>query len=106
LVLYGAFVFIQTVRHREYFLAADSSREDAHAPPPTLSVTWTSAALLLVSLVAVVGLAKALSPAIESTLANWGAPESVVGIIIALLVLLPEGLDAAPGAPRMPTSCR
>jgi Ca2+:H+ antiporter len=98
LVLYGAFVFIQTVRHRDYFLPANSSRDDAHAPPPSLSVTWTSAALLLVSLVAVVGLAKALSPSIESTVAKWGAPESVVGIIIALLVLLPEGLAAARAA--------
>jgi len=98
LVLYGAFVFIQTVRHRDYFLPEVPSGEDGHAAPPSLAVTWISAILLFVSLVAVVGLAKALSPAIESTLADWGAPESVVGIVIALLVLLPEGLAATRAA--------
>jgi Ca2+:H+ antiporter len=98
LVLYGAFVFIQTVRHRDYFLPAVPAGEDEHAAPPSLAVMWKSAILLFVSLVAVVGLAKALSPAIESTLAGWGAPESFVGIIIALLVLLPEGLAAARAA--------
>jgi Ca2+:H+ antiporter len=98
LVLYGAFVFIQTVRHRDYFLAVGTSGDDAHAPPPTAGQTWTSVVFLLVSLVAVVGLAKALSPAIEATLLDWGAPETVVGIVIAALVLLPEGLAAARAA--------
>ena len=60
LVLYGAFVFIQTVRHRDYFLAPVAAGEDGHAAPPSLSVTWKSAVLLLVSLVAVVGLATVL----------------------------------------------
>ena len=98
LVLYGAFVFIQTVRHRDYFLAASTGGDDAHAPPPTTGQTWTSVIFLLVSLVAVVGLAKSLSPAIEATLLEWGAPETVVGIVIAALVLLPEGLAAARAA--------
>ena len=98
LVLYGAFVFIQTIRHRNYFLAVDDGGDDAHAPPLSVAQTWTSAALLLVCLVAVVGLAKSLSPAIEAALLDWGAPETVVGIIIAALVLLPEGLAAARAA--------
>ena len=98
LVLYGAFVFIQTIRHRDYFLAAEGASPDAHAAPPSLPVTWRSAGLLVVSLVAVVGLAKALSPTIESAVAASGAPESVVGVVIALLVLLPEGLAAARAA--------
>jgi Ca2+:H+ antiporter len=33
LVLYGSFVFIQTVRHRDYFLRVGS--EETHAPPPS-----------------------------------------------------------------------
>src|SRR5262245_26809046 len=61
LVLYGSFVFIQTVRHRDYFLA-DEPGEDAHAPPPSRSTALVSAGLLLAALVAIVGLAKSLTP--------------------------------------------
>jgi Ca2+:H+ antiporter len=98
LVLYGSFVFIQTVRHRDYFLAAGSG-EEVHAPPPSNRAAVVSAILLLISLVAVVGLAKSLTPTIETAVARLDVPKAVVGIIIAALVLLPEGL-AALGAAR------
>lgn len=106
LVLYCSFVFVQTVRHRDYFLAENSHDENAHAEPPTLRVTLTSAAFLLICLVAVVLLAKLLSPVIESAVVSAGAPATVVGIIIAVLVLLPEGLAAirAARADRVQTS--
>lgn len=94
LVLYGVFVFIQTVRHRDYFLIAGVSDEGVHAEPPPTRMALLSLALLLVCLVAVVLLAKLLSPAIEAAVARAGAPAAVVGIIIAALVLLPEGLAA------------
>jgi Ca2+:H+ antiporter len=93
LVLYGAFVFVQTVRHRDYFLSTegpDAAEHDA----PTTRTTVISAALLLASLVAVVGLAKVLSPTLEAGVAAAGLPESVVGIAIAALVLAPEALAA------------
>jgi Ca2+:H+ antiporter len=99
LVLYGSFVFIQTVRHRDYFLAAESDDIEAHAAPPSNRAAIVSAILLLISLVAVVGLAKSLTPTIETAVARLGVPKAVVGIIIAGLVLLPEGL-AALGAAR------
>ncbi len=57
-------------------------------------VRLASCVLLLVSLVAVVGLAKILSPDIEHMLAKIGAPKSAIGVAIALLVLLPEGFAA------------
>jgi Ca2+:H+ antiporter len=98
LVLYGSFVFIQTVRHRDYFLTAESGVE-APAPPPSNRAAVVSAILLLISLVAVVGLAKSLTPTIETAVARLDVPKAVVGIIIAGLVLLPEGL-AALGAAR------
>jgi Ca2+:H+ antiporter len=105
LVLYGSFVFIQTVRHRDYFLAAESD-EEAHAPPPSKRAAAVSAILLLVALVAVVGLAKSLTPTIEAAVARIDVPKAVVGIIIAALVLLPEGLAAlrAARANRLQTS--
>lgn len=92
LALYGSFVFVQTIRHRDYFLPTGVAEE--HAAPPSSRVAATSAGLLLVTLVAIVGLAKVLTPTVERAIAKAGAPESVVGIVIAALVLLPEGLAA------------
>ena len=95
LVMWCVFVFFQTVRHRDYFLPPQgASDESVHAAPPTASQTWASFALLLVALIAVVGLAKVLSPAIEAGVREAGAPPEVVGVAIALLVLMPEGLAA------------
>jgi Ca2+:H+ antiporter len=99
LILYGTFVFIQTVRHRDYFLpAGKSAEEDQHAAPPSNARTLMSGVLLIISLVAVVGLAKILSPDIERFLGQMGAPKSAVGVTIALLVLLPESFAAVRAA--------
>jgi Ca2+:H+ antiporter len=95
LALWCVFVFFQTVRHRDYFLTADSNGdEDAHAPLPAAREAALSFALLLVSLVAVVGLAKTLSPTIEAGVDAAGAPRAVIGIAIAMLVLAPEASAA------------
>ncbi|MBB4845527.1 Ca2+:H+ antiporter [Paucibacter oligotrophus] len=106
LLLYGVFVFVQTVRHRDYFLPADGADGDAHAPPPSTPVALLSLVLLMTCLVGVVGLAKLLAPAIEAGVRQAGAPLAVVGVIIALLVLLPETLAAvrAARANRLQTS--
>lgn len=106
LVLYGMFVFVQTVRHRDYFLVPDTADESVHAVPPSSRTALTSLGFLFISLVAVVMLAKLLSPAVERGVAQLGAPEATVGIVIAALVLLPEGLAAvgAAGANRLQTS--
>lgn len=90
-VLWAIFIFIQTVRHRDYFIpVTDAADPDVHANPPTAVQAWLSFGLLLLSLVAVVGLAKMLSPAIEHAVEVARAPKAVVGIVIAALVLLPE----------------
>jgi Ca2+:H+ antiporter len=107
LVLYGTFVLIQTVRHRDYFLPAETiDAEDTHAPLPTTRVTLISALLLIVCLVAVVLLAKALAPPIEALVKSLGAPKALVGIVISAIVLMPEGLAAlrAARANRLQTS--
>jgi Ca2+:H+ antiporter len=98
LLLWGVFVFVQTVRHRDYFLPPGSAGDDVHLPPPTGVATAVSAALLLVSLVSVVSLAKFLSPRIEAMVKAAGAPEAVIGVAIALLVLLPETVAAVRAA--------
>lgn len=90
-VLWASFVFIQTVSHRDYFIpATDAANPDAHAEPPSAREAWASFGLLLLSLVSVVGLAKMLSPAIEQAVETAEAPQAVVGVVIATLVLLPE----------------
>ncbi|MFE9631108.1 calcium:proton antiporter [Streptomyces sp. NPDC006463] len=103
LALYGLFVAVQTVRHRDYFLPVDTGRsagEDDHAAPPTSRAALISLGLLLLALVAVVGDGKAVSPAIEAGVASAGLPNAVVGVIIALLVLAPETLAAVRAARR------
>jgi Ca2+:H+ antiporter len=89
--LWAIFVFVQTVRHRDYFIpVVNAANTEIHAEPPTTREAWASFGLLLVSLVAVVGLAKKLSPTIEHAVEAANAPRTVVGIAIAALVLLPE----------------
>ena len=98
LVLYGVFVFVQTLRHRDYFLPSPdtglAADEEVHAPLPSGVAALTSLGLLLISVTGVVGLAKALTPAVDTGVAVLGAPKAVVGIVIAAVVLLPEGLAA------------
>ena len=101
IVLYGSFVLVQTIRHRNYFVPASDAQlalGDGHTP--TNGQALGSLGLLLVALVAVVGLTKLESPAIEFGVAAIGAPVSAVGVVIALLVLLPETLAAVRNARR------
>jgi Ca2+:H+ antiporter len=99
--LYIAFLFFQTVSHRDYYLPKTEDKKtdsNFHALKPSNSKTAISGVLLLLSLVTVVGLAELLSPAIERGVAAAGAPKTIVGIAIALLVLMPEGFAAVRAA--------
>jgi Ca2+:H+ antiporter len=100
--LYGLFVVVQTVRHRDYFVPAGPAAEDdeEHAALPSGRQTLISLGVLVVALFAVVGLAKVESPGIEDAVDAVGAPQSAVGVVIALLVLAPETLAAARNALR------
>jgi Ca2+:H+ antiporter len=105
LVIYGAFVFAQTIGHRGIFVPDDPAEVEQHTPPSN-GVTAASAVLLLACLSAVVLLAKKLAPSLEAAVAHVGAPNAVVGVIIAGIVLLPEGMAAvrAARANRLQTS--
>jgi Ca2+:H+ antiporter len=107
LILYGTFIFVQTVRHRDYFLPVgkalpigDGGDEDNHAPPPSNRVAILSAILLLVCLGGVILAAEMLAPTVEHAVHAAGAPKAVVGIIIASIVLMPEGYAAVRAAAR------
>jgi Ca2+:H+ antiporter len=93
LFLYGMFVMVQTLRHREYFMPEETG-DDAHAAIPSRQTTITAFVTLLVALVAVVLLAKALSQTVEEAVLGAGLPLAVVGVVIAALVLAPESLAA------------
>ena len=99
--LYAAFIFFQTITHRDYYLPKANNKKsnsEIHADKPSNLKTTISAFLLLLSLIVVVGLAELLSPAIEAGVKAAGAPKTIVGIAIALLVLLPEGFAAVRAA--------
>lgn len=99
LVIYGAFIFTQTVGHRQLFLQDDFEAEAPHreAKIPN-GPAILSAVLLLACLVAVVLLAKKLAPSLEAAVTRLGAPDTLVGVVIAAIVLLPEGLAAVMAA--------
>jgi Ca2+:H+ antiporter len=108
LVLYATFVFVQTSRHRSYFLP-DVGPDDEEADEglrPTDRTARLSLVLLAVCLVSVVGLAKTLSPTLKDLVSTVGAPASTVGVVIAVLILAPETLAAvrAAAANRIQTS--
>lgn len=98
LVLYGTFVFVQTVRHRDYFLDRVPGQEDApHAAPPP-GMARASLIFLLLALFAVVILAKALSAPLAAGVAAAGLPSGVTGVVVAAVVLLPESIAAVRSA--------
>jgi Ca2+:H+ antiporter len=101
LCLYGLFLFVQTFRHRDYFLSTDEPDDgfQHHAKQPSGKTALKSLILMCAALIAVVLLAKTLAPSIERAVVGAGLPIAFVGVIIAALVLLPEGI-AALGAAR------
>ena len=104
LALYVAFIATQARTHRDFFLPINSRGDvitsEEHADPPSLRTTVISVILLIASLLAVVGLGHAVSPAIEHAVEDAGIPPSFVGVIIALIVLMPEGIAASRAAQR------
>ena len=100
LLLYLTFVFVQTLRNRDYFLPKPeaAAAPDEHAPPPDARTAWISFTALVVSLGAVVLMAKSLSPALEAAVDAASAPRALVGVAIAGIVLLPESVAAVRSA--------
>ena len=96
LVIYSFFLFAQTRRHRQYFLTVGEDEDEEKAEPIVIknSMFFTSLLFLLISLGIVVLLAKTLSPTIESIIRGYNLPKTLVGVIIAAIILLPEGIAA------------
>lgn len=105
LVIYLLFVFVQTIRHRDFFLPPSAATgtleiipESVHSPPPTVRQSSVSLVFLLIALLSVVGLAKTTSPLLTSVVVDSGLPITLVAVSIAALVLLPESIAAVRAA--------
>jgi Ca2+:H+ antiporter len=102
LVLYAVFIFVQTIRHRDYFLdLPEDEADDGEVmliDKPSDRIAFISLVLLLVSLAAVVLLAKILSHPLDRAVEAAGLPKAFVGVVIAAVVLLPEGMASVRAA--------
>lgn len=98
LLLYAVFLYTQTIRHSDYFVSGAS--EAAHGE--AMSDRWLaiSIALLLLALLAVVLLAKKFSVVVDVVTAKIGAPPAFAGVLVAVLILLPESVAAISAARR------
>jgi Ca2+:H+ antiporter len=97
-MLYGVFLHTQTIRHSGYFLGKGQNGDTGDVVVSD-RVLILSIVLLLVSLLAVVLLAKKFSLVVDFGIARVGAPPALAGVLVALLILLPESV-AAIGAAR------
>ncbi|WP_035572448.1 calcium:proton antiporter [Halomonas halocynthiae] len=105
IVLYGIFLFVQTIRHRSYFLldessalGTDNSDTSSHHAIPSKRTTLVSLALLIMTLFSVVILAELLAPTLTQAVLAADLPISLVGVVIAALVLMPEGIASVRAA--------
>jgi Ca2+:H+ antiporter len=89
---------VQTVLHRDYFVLADAPGDKSSHIMPATSTLVISCLLLPLSLLVVVLLAKTLTGPIDGLISAAGLPAGFVGVIIALLVILPEGTAAVRAA--------
>lgn len=96
IILYGVFLYTQTIRHRDYFVG-DGAGEEGHVAASGGTLVL-SIALLLLSLLAVVLLAKKFSLVVDAGAAAIGAPPAFAGVVVALLILLPESVAAVSAA--------
>jgi Ca2+:H+ antiporter len=97
-VLYATFLFIQTSRHADYFRAGTRSPSAKPVAEPTDRAVAVSIMLLLAALAGVIVIAEKFGGVLEEGLNAVDAPEGLVGIIIALVVLAPESITAVRAA--------
>jgi Ca2+:H+ antiporter len=95
LLLYAVFLYTQTIRHRDYFVSGEAA---VHGEAMSDRMLALSIALLLLALLAVVLLAKKFSIVVDVVTAKVGAPPAFAGVLVAALILLPEGVAAVSAA--------
>ncbi len=104
LVLYGVFLAIQTLRHRDYFVSPDpvgsQTQPDAIDLHHGLELRSKGyhALLLVTYLLPVVILSKQLAVPIDYGIRVLNAPSALGGFLVAVLVLSPESLASVRAA--------
>jgi Ca2+:H+ antiporter len=96
-ILYGVFLYTQTIRHRDYFIRESAGFKD-DGTLTSNRILGLSIVLLAISLLAVVLLAKKFSLVVDFATARIGAPPAFAGVLVALLILLPESVAAVAAA--------
>jgi Ca2+:H+ antiporter len=99
-ILYVAFLFIQTSRHTDYFRAESGPAQNGDHAYPSGRLVSASVVLLLLALCGVILIAKKFATILEIGLSHIGAPQAVSGIVIAMVVLAPESITAVRAALR------
>ncbi|WP_203546615.1 calcium:proton antiporter [Dyella caseinilytica] len=98
--LYGVFLWLQTGRHRGYFVAPDAQpidpKEMEHHRPEAIDKKQLLIhfVLLLVNILPIVILSKSMAKILDYGIEATGAPAALGGIVIATLVFAPEGISA------------
>lgn len=100
ILLYLSLIVVQTRTHTYYFQSEAEEKPKTEQPAPKLPArkVLMNFGALFVGLVAVIGLAKFLAPMIENSLTFIGAPKTILGLLIATIVLLPEAITAVTAA--------
>jgi len=99
-MLYVTFLFIQTSRHADYFRTPYKEPAADEAGYPSNKAVGLSVILLLLALGGVILIAEKFAAVMETGVAEIGAPQAVVGIVIALVVMAPESITAVRAAQR------
>lgn len=98
-VVYGAFLGLQVSRYRGFFAAKEIPQASAATHEGKVHVP-SAVALLVASLVVVVLCAEAMAGRVPSLLRALGAPPAMGGVLVAAMVLFPEGLAALQASAR------
>lgn len=103
LILYALFLFVQTVRHRNYFTDVTACPDVVR---PSGRASLLSGAILFAALTMVILLAEDLTPVVSDAVTSAGLNSELIGVLIAAVVLMPEGTTAvrAARANRIQTS--
>ena len=96
--LYGVFLAIQTLRHRHYFLGPDEQDDGPRGQPEMILAAPWHGILLVAHIVPIILLSKQISAPIDYGVRVFGAPEAIVGFLVAALILSPESLAAVSAA--------
>ena len=101
--VYAVFLTAQMGRYSNLFIERESlvveaepgpeAEEDANALP-----LWKAAVLLVVGLLVVCLIAESMGQLIETGITDLGLPTSLAGVLVAMLILAPEALNAVQAA--------